>query len=206
MQYNYIMNLICSLVFGSEGSYRILEAQVTFQDAQGYGSPNDLNCVTRCFKSLFLNNRVVCCLVGSYAHVFFREMGHVLAHRLLTCKGAVVSIDRNPCEASTGYVGGQPRGWKGTLINVAGPMAGVAFEIGKLALGSYLMSTCPLVGIILIAGSVIWISAEFISSIISLNEHDNGSFDLIADQGWAHLAFASCAFITEIALGIILVI
>lgn len=202
------MNFVASLFFGCEGSYDILGTRVTFQADPEDVSSHNQNCISR-----FFCNRAVYCLMGSYAHTFFHEMGHVIAARILSGVQSTVSISTNRSSLTTGRTVFHGRGvrmgdWRATLVFLAGPMTGVAFEIAKLALGFFVLPVFWPVGSILIVGSIKEIFTEYVYAIRSgCGNSENGDFGIIArSQGCVHAVFAGIALITEIVIGIFVVL
>lgn len=134
-------------------------------------------------------------------------MGHALTARLLINGSEFprIQISVNNCtgEVYCPLTIRQAPAWKQSIIDVAGPAAGIGFSIMQLLAASQLKKTLfsplsPVLGI----GAVLWISGEFLYACLSASHSDNGDFGMIRKRGGAtHLALASAFLVSECALG-----
>lgn len=206
------MNFLKSLLFGSEGTYNIFEIQVKFQnELPPFLTPPRLDqpgvisqLVIKCIKSDAF--RLV---TQAYTHVFVHEMSHALACKILTGQNSEVDLFTNRCVGVNHYPPAvtYASDWKQTVIDVAGPMGNIAFSTCKLvaatALKSYL--SWP-VALALGSGAIVWMSGELLYAYVSASNRNDGDFGLIALRGNTHLALASTAIVSQVALGIFVAI
>ena len=90
-----------------------------------------------------------------------------------------------------------------TVISIAGPMGNVAFSTCKLVAATALKNYLPWpIALTLGSGAVIWMSGELLYAYVSALNRDHGDFGQIACCGNTHLALASTALISQVALGI----
>ncbi|MDP1608354.1 MAG: hypothetical protein Q8L98_03455 [Chlamydiales bacterium] len=159
------MTLIKSILLGREGSYNICGIAVQFKNNDNRGVIDCLKgagvisqIAINCLNSSFL--RVT---TFGYAHVLTHEMGHALTARLLINDyGRSVSQMREDYTKRAGLVNGsefpeiqisvnnctgtgyypltirEAPAWKRSIIDVAGPAAGIGFSIMQLLAASQL--------------------------------------------------------------------
>lgn len=200
------MNFVSSLFLGSVGQYNFFGQSVSFTDQFQNSTPSHIlqeNCIISTLI-IPLRNRYISCLSGGYAHVFVHEMGHALAYKLLTGNHSPVFIYQNPCSGGTDY----PTitittGWKSTVINLAGPMMGIAFEIGKLVAAAALFNICWPASLLLASGAVIWITGELVYAITS-SFGATGDFSIIRRNGGIlHLVLSLILLIAACVFGVL---
>ena len=207
------MNFIKSMIFGSEGSYNILGTQVHFTNqasSDGQISLEGAGIVSRIALAC-LNSNTLRYLTQGYSHVFIHEMGHALADRLLTHK------DVDPYDTPSVYISKESCGgenwptsaseflpeWKKTILDVAGPMADIAFSSCKIVAATSLKNYLPLPVTLALGGAgALWIFGELVYAYTSVLNKDGGDFSNIAERGNVHLALASTAVVSQVALAI----
>jgi len=203
------MNLASSLIFGSEGSYNILGNRVLFseenfidenpQDLEGAGFITKI--LTKCHESKILRWMTL-----GYTHLFIHEMGHALTFKLLTrdtFEPPIIQIFKRSCTGRFDYSIDIDSDWKETIVDVAGPMADVAFCSCKLIAATALKNHLPWpVSLTLAGGALLWISGELLYAYTSASNKDDGDFGQIASRSKTHLALATTALVSQCALGI----
>lgn len=202
------MSFLKSVLFGSKGSYNIFGTKVKFQnELPSYLTLPSLNGAGIISKLAFncINSNAFRWITQGYTHVFVHEMSHAIACKVLTGQNSKVDfftslcIGKNASPPAVTYASD----WKKTVINVAGPMGDIAFSTCKLvaatALKSYL--SWP-VALALGSGAVVWMSGELLYAYVSAANKDHGDFGKIASRGNTHLALASTALVSQVALGI----
>lgn len=200
------MSFLKSVLFGDEGTYNIFGAQVNFEnELPSYSLSVSLEGAGLISKlaSKCINSNAFRWITQGYAHVFIHEMSHALAYKLLTHQNAKVLVIKNLCQGRTSYPSTVNTDWKRTILDVSGPMGNIAFSTCKLvaatALKSYL--SWP-VALALGGGAVIWISGELLFACVSASNKSPADFGFIARRGNTHLALASTALFSQVALGI----
>ncbi len=214
------MSFLKSLVFGSEGSYKIFGIPVSFEkkdpsieiaDIEGAGFISKL--ANNCLNSIPFR-----LITQGYAHVCIHEMSHAIAIKLLTNESPYVHICTDTC---TGYTRSdeddifepelwkdndniEAEPWKDNIIHAAGSIGNVAFSscelIAATAFKNYL--SWP-VALALGGGGALWLSGELLYSYVSAIRKDNGDFGQIASSHKMHLALAGAALVGECALGVL---
>lgn len=203
------MSFLKSVLFGCEGSYNIFGIQAKFEnELPSRYSPVSLEGAGLISKmaSKCLNSKVFRWITQGYTHVFTHEMSHALACKLLTNKNSTVHVIKSICEGITIHPTELvcASDWKNTIVDVAGPLGDIVFSSCKLvaatALKNYL--SWP-IALAMGSGGVIWISGELLYAYISASNRDSGDFGKIALRGNTHLALASTALVSQVALGIL---
>ncbi len=202
------MSFLKSLLFGSAGSYTIFGTKMKFEnELPSHLTPPSLDRLGIISQLAFrcIHSDAFRWITQGYTHVFVHEMSHALACKVLTGQNSEVNVFTSLCvgnyqpPSAVGYASD----WKRTLIETAGPMGDIAFATCKLvaatALKSYL--SWP-VALALGSGAVIWISGELLYAYVSASNSDHGDFGSIARRGNTHLALASTALASQVALGI----
>lgn len=154
--------MISSLFLGSPGQYSIGDLDIEFKERCAWGNVFGSNWFSNTVD-LCLGNRLFCILTLGYFHVFFHEMGHVLAAKvqgypsslyvyLDTCRGEVINSAHD------------------RFTTLAGPAAGMLLEVAKLvaAVALILFFPPPIgipLGIALGSGAVIWLFGETMYSL-----------------------------------------
>jgi hypothetical protein len=138
-------------------------------------------------------------------------MGHALADRLFTHKDVglddapMVCVSKGSCEGETWntFASRALPEWKATILDVAGPMADIAFSSCKIVAATALKTHLSLpVALVLGGGGALWIFGELLYAYTSVSNKDGGDFSNIAERGNAHLALATAAVVSQIALTI----
>lgn len=198
-----IMSILKSLLFGSEGTYKILEIPVVFKKSETYFDWAGEDIISRCAIQC-INSRAFRFLTQGYAHVFVHEMSHALVGKLF--KGnANVEIYSDTCQGTnTVRYPSAISPIKQSSMYAAGPMGDVAFCIGKIAVATFLKSYSMPLALTLGTGAVIWLSGELLYAYMSAKQRDSNDFGLIRKNGETHLAVAGAALVGECALGLFL--
>jgi len=202
------MSFLKSVLFGSEGSYNIFGTKVKFQnELPSHLTPPSLDGAGAISQLAFkcINSNAFRWITQGYTHVFVHEMSHAVAYKVLTGQNSEVDfftslcIGKNLSPPAAAYASD----WKKTIIGISGPMGDIAFSTCKLvaatALKSYL--SWP-VALALGSGAVVWMSGELLYAYVSAANKDHGDFGKIASRGNTHLALASTALVSQVALGI----
>ena len=200
--------IIVSLLTGKTGSYSLLGMRVNF----GQGKPDIQLNYNRMFfvgriAKFCINSRVFRYVTFSYLNVFVHEMGHALAHLILTGKCSTLHVYTDTCTGEMIGKGPRPTAiWKQNIISAAGPITSVAFSSLKLIAATALSAqlTAP-VACVLGAGAVAWMAGELIYAAISTLEL-SGDYGAINFKSKTHFCIASITLIAECALGIFLAI
>jgi hypothetical protein len=197
--------ILASLLTGKPGSYKVFgfrvkfEKKTTFDTSMNYGRIFFVGHVARfCMQS-----RVFRYITLSYLHVFVHEMGHALAHKILTGKFTTITVFQDTCTGMNESNSNRPLPkWKNSIIFAAGPVVSVAFSSLKLIAATALVSqVSPPVACVVGAGAVVWMTGELLYAAISSLE-GKGDFGAIARISDAHFCLATLTLITECALGI----
>ena len=206
--------MIKSLLFGSEGSFHVCGFKVEFLKSQtSYYSfdthhKNPVLSLLSKGAETCLNSRAFRILTLGYVHTFVHEMGHALAHKILTGDGAKIVIQTDTCKGVTSF-----RGCKRiskvaeTIIGLSGALSDVVFSVCQIA-AAWAMScyiTVP-AAIAITIGAAVWIAGEFFYAGYSALQHDHGDFGKIAKNGPLHLTLALTPLVATVALGIIFTI
>lgn len=198
------MAIVKSVLFGSNGSYNILGMPITFKPGSTGKISNEIF-ISRIARRI-LSTQTGAVIMLQYAHMFVHELGHALACRLLTGVIPKVNIYR-PFGGSCNYPDryySHSSPWQKSVVNLAGPMAGVAFSTCQLVAGAALRYyiTWP-VAAVLIAGGVFGMTGELMSAYVSATSRKCADFgDIRDDGGNTHLALASLALVAQCALGV----
>lgn len=200
------MSFVKSVLYGYEESYNICGTPVDFENKPPFNSHRISfegagvisKMAIKCLKSTAFR-----LATQAYAHVFVHEICHAMIYKLFAHQNAEVHITKCGCEGRTSYPSAVNANWKSTIIDLSGPMGNIAFSTCKLvaatALKSYL--TWP-IALALGAGAVMWISGELLFAYISVSKNSEADFANIARRGNNHLALASIALVSQVALGI----
>lgn len=191
------MSFLSSILFGSEGSYKILGQTVNFKRDP---EQEDSSLIS---KSLWG------CIAQGYVQTVVHEMGHALAVKLFKEqatdkeKDTYIEIFTNILRARTIYCFKKsPSRCQTTIHSLAGPMASITFSTCKLfaaaAFSNYL--TRPFT-VTLGVQSIVYINLELLVMCVSACAKDDGDFGKIARLGNLHLTLATAAIISELALG-----
>ena len=187
------MSIISSLFCGSLGSYNLPGIKINFVN-HGYGSDAFSNTHFRQIAGAFTSNRSFQILSLGYLHVFVHEMGHALASKILNHSGTTtIDIKTGTCSGTTSNMS------PGTFASLAGPLAGVTFEIVKLvgAVALAVLLPTPIglpLGILIGAGSIVWIFGELMYAL-----HGQVDWAEISENG--HYIASFSALIAAIILG-----
>ncbi len=202
------MSLIKSLIFGQEGTYKVLGVPVRFQkinpaddsisDAELATKLSDRGIfVFRLIENLF-SSKAYLVTTQSYVHTFVHEMSHALADKFL-CKGSPeveINDDATGLTTTSSLIS---EAWKSTVFRLAGSMGDIAFSTGQLVAITSLRGYLTTPGSLMLgAPAVLDIASELFYSFSSGLVKDDGDFGEIAKKG--RLGVASAALITEIAL------
>ncbi len=208
------MLILNSIIFGSEGTYKLFEISlnfinkpVDFSASPGVNPPDFISYVLR----RCIENQVFQWITQARAHAFVHEISHALANRCLKGRSTDVNVYPNGCEAfdptpTTNQE--RPSDWGETVIDMAGPMGSIAFSTCKLltAIALKRRLSCPAapVALTLGGGAVIWMAGELLHTYVSFLNQGKGtcSIGCIQQRGKAHLSFAIIALISQYALGI----
>lgn len=193
------MSILGSLFFGCEGSYNVVGTKVAFSKTEDERDvfPSCLGKVV----NLFLSNRLFNCLTFGYLHVFFHEMGHATACRLLKDHEPEIHINTGNCTGATDSgISASPL--RDMITTLSGPLAGVVFEVAKLVAAVALMVFLPLpigipLGIALGFGSVVWIKGETLYALVG-----GGDWGHIKDRGIVPYIACLLIYLLAIAAGI----
>lgn len=195
------MSIVSSLLWGSEGSYQVLNVPVSFEEIDRSlivtNSNLFVNSVGQC-----LNSQVFRFMTLSYTQIFVHEMGHAITSKILVDNEPEVTVATNLFGGGTSYkVSGNS--WRFSATNLAEPLASMIFSCCKLAAAvlvnkyvsrpaAYLLGT----------GAVIWMFGEFVYAFTSVARNDGGDFAHIANDGMSHLVVSMAILISTCALGI----
>lgn len=202
------MSFFKSILFGCEGSYNIFGTPVKFQnELPSHLTPPSLEGAGLISQLAFkcINSNAFRWITQGYTHVFVHEMSHAVACKVLVGQNSEVDFFTSLCMGKNALppAAVHASDWKKTAIEIAGPMGDIAFSSCKLvaatALKSYL--SWP-VALALGSGAVIWMSGELLYAYVSASKRDNGDFGYIARRSNTHLALASTALVSQVALGI----
>lgn len=198
------MTFLKSVFLGCEGSYNILGQNVTFDaqpkgfdmpDVDGAGFISRL--AMKCMSSKAFHR-----LTFGYSHVMVHEMSHALANKILTGKNSEITCFTLDCTGVARYTESANKEWKNSVIAAAGPMGDIAYSSCQLAAAAALKSyiSWP-VALAMGTGAAFWISGELLYAYVSAVKKDNGDFGQIVKNGKSHLAVATTAVVSELALG-----
>lgn len=202
------MSFLKSVLFGSDGSYNIFGTKVKFQnELPSHLTPPSLDGAGVISKLAFncINSNAFRWITQGYTHVSVHEVSHAIVCKALTGQNSEVNFFTSLCIGKNNYPPAlsYASDWKQTMVDISGPMGDIAFSTCKLvaatALKSYL--SWP-VSLALGSGAVIWMSGELLYAYVSASNRDYGDFGCIARRGNTHLALASTALISQVALGI----
>lgn len=156
-----------------------------------------------------LQSRIFSLLTLGHLHTFIHELGHVVAHRLLTGGEATMNLSTATCVGFTTYHPGirSPSPIGATWIDLSGPIAGVIFSavlmIGIFAITHYVpMSQGLSLGLRIGIGApaALWIIGEFLYAGVSASKEDHGDFGQIAKRGRSHLLISIATLVSICAL------
>ena len=202
------MSFLKSVLFGADGSYNIFGTKVKFQnELPSHLTPPSLDGAGVISKLAFkcINSNAFRWITQGYTHVFVHEMSHAIAYKVLIGQNSEVDFFTSLCVGKNAPppAAAYASDWEKTIIEVAGSMGDIAFCTCKLvaatALKSYL--SWP-IALALGSGAVIWMSGELLYAYTSALNRDAGDFGCIARRGNTHLALASTALVSQVALGI----
>lgn len=201
------MSIIQSLLLGAPGNYNILGIDTSFQTQDNNPlltqSLRHSSFIGRIAMSC-TENRVFQILSLGYFHVLIHELGHATIARLFSNQPLSVTIYQKTCSGSARINKAMFSNWQATMTLAAGPMFGIALEMGKLAICAFFLhSLSTLASAFVAAGSLIWIIGElfYIASSSLSSGLIGGDFNSIAQQGNTHLLAAITAVIVEVVLG-----
>lgn len=169
------MSFLNSIFFGVSGKYDINGISVKFEDDH-VEVPLENSWLGHIANTVLRNSAVQFLTLG-YLHVFIHEMGHAFAAQLYGDKTSV-SVFTKPCQGlttsldDTGHTNIENK-----FIALAGPLAGVAFEITKLVAAVAAVVLFPQVvglpvGILLGTGAVFWILGELMYALSGKGDWD----------------------------------
>lgn len=156
-----------------------------------------------------LKSRIFSVLTLGHLHTLVHEMGHAVAHSILTGGAATINLSTKNCYGSTTFHSGpRPLSSAGaTWIDLSGPLADIIFSvvliIGIFALTHYVsMPQAVSLGlrIAISAPAVLWIVGEFFYAGLSASRRDEGDFGKIVNRGVAHFVIAIAILISICAL------
>lgn len=156
-----------------------------------------------------LRSKMFSLLTLGHLHTLVHEMGHAVAHRVLTKGKATINLSTSSCYGSTAlHHGTRPLTSIGaTWIDLSGPLADIIFSvvliIGIFAITHYVpMSQGLSLGLRIGIGApaAFWIIGEFFYAGVSACKGDNGDFGNIARRGWHHLLISIAILVSICAL------
>lgn len=151
--------LISSVFLGTPGNYQIGPIGIHFID-----DDLGLDVFSGTFgklASFICSSRLIQVTALGYLHVLIHELGHTLSGSL--CAGSLggqITISTATCQGQSA-----PRSFCRIIESLAGPLAGVCWEVAKLVAAVALINLAPPViaiplATILAFGAVIWILGE----------------------------------------------
>jgi hypothetical protein len=153
-----------------------------------------------------LRSKIFSLLTLGHLHTLIHELGHAVAHRVVTGGEAIIELTTASCYGQTILKPGpRPPSQMGeTWIDLSGPLADILFSavliVGIFALTHFVpMPQAASLGlrIAIAAPAAFWILGELFYAAVSAAKMDHGDFGKIANRGWAHLIF-SIAFLLSI--------
>lgn len=170
---------------------------------------NCLMCTAGGAADCLLRSKIFSLLTLGHLHTFVHELGHAIAHRVLTGGEATINLSTSSCLGSTTYHQGTrpltPIG--ATWIDLSGPLADIIFSvvliIGIFAITHYVpMSQGLSLGLRIGIGApaAFWIIGEFLYASVSACRGDNGDFGKIFSRGWSHLLISIAILVSICAL------